>query len=242
MNIYNIRFRHSWFAIISFVILVAINGCSGNGKKDVAFSELSISGNLNGHEYVDLGLPSGILWATCNIGSTNPEDYGDYFAWGETTTHNWRTYRWGEDKKFTKYCNNSEYGNNGYTDNLTILEASDDVATVNWGQGWRMPTYDDFEELKNNCTSTWTTLNGVNGRIFTGLNGNSIFMPAAGFSCLLNIAEVDSMGEYLSSSLNLDNSCNVLGFSFSCGVWSTVSILRRYNGYSVRPVCVNVQE
>ena len=156
------------------------------------------------HEYVDLGLPSGTLWATTNVGATNPEDYGDYFAWGETvpygkedlsnatnynyagtyvkTNYNWDTYKWcnGTSDTFTRYCRNSSYGYNGYSDTLTELLPEDDAATVNWGQKWQMPSMDQLDELRSNCTWTWTTRNGVNGREGVGPNGNSIFLPAGG--------------------------------------------------------------
>lgn len=162
---------------------------------------------LGGHDFVDLGLPSGTLWATCNVGATDPEDYGDYFAWGETTikeTYSWSTYKYcnGSATTLTKYCNNSSYGNEGFTDTLTTLEAGDDAATANWGVGWRMPTREEFEELNNNCTITWTTLNGVNGHLLTGTNGNSIFLPAAGGRHDSSIDNADSHGDYWSSSLH----------------------------------------
>ena len=103
----------------------------------------SASGTVNGHEYVDLGLPSGTLWATCNIGANTPEEYGDYFAWGETQTkdtYSWSTYQYAngtfwQDPQLTKYCTDANYGYNGFTDNLTTLQASDDPATANWGSG-----------------------------------------------------------------------------------------------------------
>lgn len=144
------------------------------------------NGTYNGHAYVDLGLPSGTLWATCNVGATTPEGYGDYFAWGETqpkAIYNWNTYKYcnGSSDQLTKYCNNSDYGYNGFTDNLTALQPSDDAATVNWGSGWRMPTYDQWSELYDNTTNTWTTQNGVNGWLFTSNNSNSLFLPAAGY-------------------------------------------------------------
>ena len=131
------------------------------------------------HDYVDLGLPSGTLWATCNVGANAPEAYGDYFAWGETTpklSYDWSTYKYGAAyDQLTKYCDDSSYGRFGFADQKTTLEASDDVATVNWGAGWRMPTAEQWEELKNKCRSAWTTLNGSTGRLFTGPNGNTLF-------------------------------------------------------------------
>ncbi len=198
---------------------------------------------LNGHEFVDLGLPSGLLWATCNVGSTTPEGYGDYFAWGETTpkeTYNWSTYRYcnGDYNTLTKYCNNSSYGNNGFTDALTTLESSDDAATANWGTGWRMPTQTEMNELLDNCTQVWTTQNGVNGRLFTGPNGNSIFLPAAGGRDGSELFDAGTFGLYWSSSLHSDYSNNAWSLYFYSDHYG-VSIDfggRRY-GFTVRAVC-----
>ena len=112
------------------------------------------TGTENGHDYVDLGLPSGTKWATCNVGATAPEEYGDYFAWGETepkTTYNWDTYKWcnGSEDTFTKYNTKSSYGT---VDNKTQLELADDAARANWGGQWRMPTDAEWTELCKNCT------------------------------------------------------------------------------------------
>ena len=113
------------------------------------------TGTLNGHEYVDLGLPSGTLWATCNVGADTPESYGDYFAWGETepkTTYDWSTYKYcvGEYDRLTKYCSDTTYGYNGFTDNLYVLQLSDDAASVNWGEGWRMVSEEAFPADEKN--------------------------------------------------------------------------------------------
>jgi len=162
-----------FFAVVSLVGMLA----SCNKEPD---------NMLNGHEFVDLGLPSGTKWATCNVGAETPEAYGDYFAWGDTIGqefYNWSHYKYcnGDYNKLTKYCDNEEYGNNGFTDELTTLEESDDVATAKWGKGWRMPTREDLKELIDNCDTTWTAQNGINGMLFTSrTNGNSIFLPAAG--------------------------------------------------------------
>ncbi len=198
---------------------------------------------LGGHDFVDLGLPSGTLWATCNVGATNPEDYGDYFAWGETTTK--ETYRWntyslcndGSNHKLTKYCNNSSYGNNGFTDTLTTLESVDDAATANWGSAWRMPTKEDFEELNNNCTKTWTTQNGVNGALFTGPNGKSVFLPAAGYYLGSELLTAGSLVHYWSSSLYTDTTTIAWNFSnandYGYGMDNNDG---RFFGFSIRPV------
>lgn len=135
--------------------------------------------------YVDLGLPSGTLWATYNVGANAPEDYGDYFAWGEIVPKDccgMNNYQhWINDNRLTKYNNNSNYGYNGFTDTLTTLLPEDDAATTNWGAGWRTPTMGEWQELLDNTTTTWTTSNGVYGRLFTATNGETLFMPAAGF-------------------------------------------------------------
>ena len=202
--------------------------------------KLSI-GETNGHVWVDLGLPSGTKWATSNVGSTTPEGYGDYFAWGETTTkenYNCSTYRYcnGDYNTLTKYCNYADYGNNGITDALTILEASDDAATANWGAGWRMPTREEMNELYSNCTHEWTTQNGVNGRLFTGPNGNSIFLSAAGRRYDSSLLDVGSYGYYWSSSLYSGYPNDAWNLNFYSGYYYVRSH-GRYYGQSVRPVC-----
>jgi hypothetical protein len=195
---------------------------------------------INGHEYVDLGLPSGLKWATCNVGATTPEEYGDYFAWGEVepkTTYDWSTYKYGTNyDQLTKYCSNSSYGKDGFVDNKTVLDPEDDAATANWGGAWRMPTKAEQDELRNNCTWTWTTQNGVNGYKVTGPNGNSIFLPAAGYMSEGSLNGAGSGGYYWSSSLDTDSPyCAYLVYFSSGGVdWN---YLYRYYGFTVRPVC-----
>lgn len=193
------------------------------------------------YDYIDLGLPSGTLWASCNVGASIPEEYGDYFAWGETstkTTYTWSTYKYanGNYNKLTKYCNNSNYGNNGYTDNLIVLLAGDDAASANWGDGWRMPTKAEWEELKNNTTITWTTQNDVNGRCFTASNGNSLFLPAAGYRNEAGLCNIGGYGDYWSSSLSTDGGpYDAWTFSFgsdSCTLYGD----NRNFGQSVRAV------
>ena len=192
------------------------------------------------HEYVDLGLPSGLLWATCNVGAETPDDYGDYIAWGETTpktTYNWSTYQYcmGSSNTLTKYCNNTNCGYNGFTDNLTTLLLKDD-ATANWGSDWRMPTMEEWQELYQNTTHTWTTQNGVYGRLFTASNGNSLFLPAAGFRNGSYLAGVGGYGDYWSSSLNTTGyPSRALGFDFGSGSCGMYNYDRNY-GLSVRAV------
>ena len=189
--------------------------------------------------YVDLGLPSGLLWATCNLGSTTPEGYGNYYAWGKVqtkTTYDWSTYAYGSaSNQLTKYCCNSEYGLNGFTDNLTTLQSSDDAATVVLGNGARIPTTDECDELTNNTDGEWTTLNGVNGWKFTASNGNSLFLLAAGFRLGSEFHDAGSIGGYWSSSLN-DSNPRYAWFFGITSVGQGVGYDTRALGRSVRAV------
>ncbi len=201
------------------------------------------------HESVDLGLPSGTLWATCNVGAASPADYGDYFAWGETTPksdYTWATYKWCEGEKSTlvKYCTESYWGS---VDGKTVLEASDDAATANWGSAWRMPTTEEQQELFNTeyCTWTWTTRTNSKGKLIPGYevksqsNGNSIFLPEAGYRVGTSLAQAGIFGYYWSSSLNssLANEACYLDFGWKSHTWSNYS---RHYGVSVRPVRASV--
>ena len=207
----------------------AMNGESG-GTSD---------GGNNGHEAVDLGLS--VKWATMNVGASSPEDYGDYFAWGETTGYNsgktdfsWSTYKYcnGNSTSFTKYC---ILPSSGTVDSKTTLELSDDAAYANWGGTWRMPTYDELMELCASCTWTWTTQNGVNGYKVTGTNGNSIFLPAAGYREKTDLKFSESY--YWSSSLNYLSSSSSAWYVFFYSSNVGRSYGSRYRGQSVRPVC-----
>ena len=207
----------------------------GADKKFTTEEQPSGNGTYNGHDYIDLGLPSGTLWATCNVYAETPEGLGSYFAWGETTTkadYDWSTYKYcnGSENTLTKYCNDANYGNNGYSDELVILQPEDDAATANWGTGWRIPTIEEWEELKNNTTSTWTTQNDVYGRLFTSENGNSIFLPATHTFLYGQYWG----GGYWSSSLFWHPDCGNR-LSFGSGAVGTGGE-PRYAGLSVRPV------
>ena len=186
---------------------------------------------------VDLGLPSGLKWAACNVGATKPEEYGNYYAWGETepkTIYDWSTYKWcnGSNTTLTKYNTDSDYGT---VDNKTVLEPEDDAARVNWGGAWRMPTDEEWTELRDKCTWTWKTLNGVNGYEVKGSNGNSIFLPAAGCRSYGYLSSAGYFGDYWSSSLITDYPYGAWGVFFSSDGVSRRSISRFY-GLSVRPV------
>ena len=194
------------------------------------------------HEYVDLGLPSGTLWATRNVGASSPEDYGDYFAWGETVPkdyYDWSTYKWcnGSDTTLTKYCTNSHEGYNGFVDYKTQLDPGDDAAYVNWGPYWRMPTTEQQQELIDNCTWTSHTLNGVKGRLLTGPNGNTMFWPAAGCRSGASFFNVGSDGTYWSRTLfswAVFAGC----LYFSSNQWGVWVDAERYYGFPVRAVRV----
>jgi hypothetical protein len=192
------------------------------------------------HEYVDLGLS--VKWATCNVGASKPEEYGDYFAWGETqpkSTYSWSTYKWcrGSYDTQTKYCTNSSYGT---VDNKTTLDLSDDAARANWGGSWRMPTDAELTELREQCTWTWTTQNGVYGYKVTskksGYTNKSIFLPAAGCRSDDSLYDAGSGGYYWSSSLYTDYPDDAWRVGFYSGYVGRYCS-SRYCGFSVRPVC-----
>ena len=191
------------FYLIPFLFAVALVGC---GKEEPENS-------ANGHEYVDLGLS--VKWATMNVGATSPEDYGDYFAWGETEPkeeYNWETYKWG----------------NG--------SFEDDAAHANWGGAWRMPTIDEIDELLSKCSWTLCKKNGINGYTVTGPNGNSIFLPVAGYSEDFESVDMGSSGGYWSSELVEDSMIDAYILRiYTDGEYSWSSDTRYY-GLSVRPV------
>lgn len=191
----------------------------------------------NGGDWVDLGLPSGLLWATRNVGANSPEDYGAYFAWGETqpkTTYDWSNYKYGEDSHLTKYCTESNYGLNGFVDHLSTLLPEDDAATANWGNEARTPTYDEWLELYNYCSSTWTTQNGVIGMLFNGTNGNNLFLPAAGYYSGVYLGEGCNRGLYWSSTTHNDNPNCAITFGVSNHCYMVG--YGRCEGQSIRPV------
>ena len=238
--------KKMFMAVIALMMTISASAqfylyCSdGNVIKVDSISMIAPSENVdpyNGHEYVDLGLS--VKWATCNVGASKPEEYGDYFAWGETEpkeVYDWSTYKWcnGSSTSLTKYCTNSSYGT---VDNKTVLESADDAAAVNWGGSWRMPTNAELTELREQCTWTWTTQNGVNGyKVTSKSNGNSIFLPAADCHDDSPLNNAGSLGSYWSSSLatSYPRGACYLGFNSSNVGWYSHN---RYNGLPVRPVC-----
>ena len=204
-----------------------------DGKVNVSDVTLLITyilGQDNGgqvtHQAVDLGLPSKTKWASCNVGATKPEEYGGYYAWGETEEK--EVY----DESTYKYYQNDEYVNLG----SDISGTEYDVAHVKWGGNWRMPTKEECKELIDNCTSEWTTLNGVKGRKFTSnINGNSIFLPAAGDRWGGELYDAGSWGVYWSSAQDPSYSRYAYYLIFSSSDAHWYDDYRSY-GFTVRPV------
>ncbi len=183
---------------------------------------------IGGHEAVDLGLS--VKWATCNVGASSPEEYGDYFAWGETTTKSSYT----ESNSTTYGLYTSELQSRGIIGSDGNLTAAYDAATANWGSKWRMPTLDEIKELKEECTWEWTTQNGVKGRKVTGPNGNSIFLPAAGGRYGSDLGNAGSYGFYWSAAPRSD-SYDAYYLIFNSGYYGWLYD-DRGDGLSVRPV------
>lgn len=230
----------STYKVIPFVVVDGKKKYFESWSKevDLEYVESSLCPDENHPYAIDLGLPSGTKWSCMNVGATSPEGYGDYFAWGETepkTTYYLDTYKWcrGDYDTMTKYCTSSSYGT---VDNKTTLDPEDDAAHVNWGGAWRMPTCAEQEELREKCTWTWGTQNGVNGFKVTGPNGNSIFLPAAGCRGYGGLNLAGSYGFYWASSLYASASFDAYYLQFYSSSQSTFYGIRCY-GRSVRPVC-----
>jgi hypothetical protein len=247
----NCNIKHLKPSTTYYVRAYATNSLGTTYGEECCFTTASGLGNKNGHEYVDLGLS--VNWATCNVGASTPEEYGDYFAWGETATkenYDWSTYRYcnGSRNTITKYCDNQTYGSNGYTDNLKILEVGDDAATINWGGSWRMPTEAEMLELKEDCTWTWITHNNVGGFKITGPNGNYIFLPAGGYYKGTAHKDVGSICFYLSNSLtwapDFGNPADCADGLYLSEAYLSEAMTRflywssRCYGYTIRPVCI----
>jgi len=203
-------------------------------------------------EVIDLGLS--VKWASHNVGASSPEEFGDYFAWGETEPKEYyglENYKWnsgGKQWNLTKYCYNSkrdsrEPNKYGVPDTLTVLNPADDVANVKWGDGWRMPTYDEFYELCSKCEEKWTTHNGVEGYLVTGPNGNSIFLPASGSIWEESVIRRDktSFTYYWSRTFRKDfyglpSTAGALWFNGAVNLNFNCTHANRASGCTVRPV------
>ncbi|MBR4829205.1 MAG: hypothetical protein IKZ92_05315 [Muribaculaceae bacterium] len=185
-----------------------------------------------------MGLPSGTLWATCNVGANAPENYGYYFAWGETEPkgcYDWNTYKWctGYPGSFLKY--------HPTVDNKVELDLGDDAAYVNWGASWHMPTLEQIQELIENCTGQSTTQNGVNGLLVTGPNGNTMFLPAAGDRNGDTLSSAGLGGYSWSRTLSSSDPSGAYSivFSFDTGDGLREGHYYRYIGFPVRAVRVS---
>ena len=190
----------------------------------------SVTGTENNYKYVDLGLPSGLKWATCNVGANSPEEYGLYFAWGETTGYT--------NKQVTsgvRAFDSASYKASAISTDITLEQ---DAVRANLGGNWRMPTKDDYQELFDNCNVTWVSNykeKGVAGRLFiSNINGNMLFLPAAGTGNNSSVNNIGSNGYYWSTSWY--SSTNAYQLHFTCGDQS-ISYYRRYYGRPVRGVC-----
>lgn len=208
---------------------------SGGENEQFLFSDTIM---VDGHGAIDLGLPSGLKWAICNVGDSLPEGYGEHYAWGETeekSDYFWDTYKWSNSSgnSLTKYCTDDDYG---VVDKKTVIEPKDDVAHVKWGSSWRMPTLEEITELVNNCSWKWITYKGINGQLVTGPNGNCIFLPAAGDRTGTSFSARGSFGNYWSATLKelYDNFACYLYFCDDGSVWHYYG--GRDDGHSVRPV------
>ena len=235
MNIKNI-----YWVFLFLLLSFSFASCGGDDDNE-SLSGGGITDLSRNREAVDLGLS--VKWANMNIGANSETDYGTYFAWGETTGYtvigatnvgasgniktefSWATYKWceGTSDQLTKYCDDSNYGYNDFTDDKTELDLEDDAAYVNWGSDWHMPSIEQIQELIDKCTWTRTTLNGVKGREVTGPNGNSIFLPAADYRDS-DIYDDGSCGFYWSRSLHSSDypyplCAYGLGFDWSGADW-----------------------
>ncbi len=231
-------------------VIVYVTNSASNGDSETNQSVLSDNDKTT-HEYVDLGLS--VKWATCNVGAQNPEDCGDYFGWGEVIpkdSYTWENYRYyasghydsvDDGLLFSKYTFEESFGK---TDKKNILEQMDDAANNQWGGNWRIPTKDEFEELRTNCTWVWTNVNGVNGYKITsnkiGYTDNSIFLPAAGRRFDTTLSMDGNFGEYWSRNLKTDfdyveNLAWVFEFHNNNDMQEYWRF--RYIGLPIRPVC-----
>lgn len=245
------RFVKALSALILATSVLFIVGCDGpknnkNGEAEKAnpevIQEVDNGTSVHGHEFVDLGLPSGTLWATCNVGATAPEDHGVKIAWGEIApkdAYEWYNYKYcrGEYNTFIKYCLDAGSGYNGFVDSITELLSEDDAATANWGSGWCMPTIDQWRELRDNTTMTWVKSQDSNqGVLFTAANGNSLFLPATN-SIDDEFPGPSVEGAYWSKTLNDSGAGHPWVFVFNCSTeYNVFYDVDRCVGFSVRPV------
>ncbi len=214
--------------------------CYGDVNSTTTFGEKPTYKIINGHKFVDLGLPSGLLWATNNIGAVTPADDGNYYAWGETELQISNAYTWSSYKHGTSPGNLTKYNS---TDGKTVLDKEDDAAYVNWGSSCRMPTRDDFTELResSNCTWTWTSKttsdgSSINGYTVTSIkNGNSIFLPASGYRYNGDL-NIHGLGGYYWSSTLYSYDFKYAYYLIFSSSYRSKDSYDRFQGYAIRPV------
>ena len=204
-----------------------LEGNGGGGTGDTSQAYLTCPDDNHPH-MIDLGLPSGTKWACCNVGADNPEAYGGYYAWGET-----------EEKDSYSIINYIHFDKTQYLGS-DISRTQYDVAHVRWGGSWVMPSNTQQQELLDNCTCKYTTINGVNGALFTGPNGGTIFLPAAGGRWIDDLCFSGDRGYYYSSSQQLVDPVETYYLFFEPGVWDFTGVCEGFNdcGFTVRPVWV----
>lgn len=221
--------------VILFFATVYISAICGCSKDDAEENQPANRGVTNGHEWVNLGLPSGTLWATCNVGASKPEEYGDYYAWGETQTksdYSWWLYKYSDGSSSSAMTKYNE------TDNLKELLSEDDVATTKWGSSWQIPSRIQCEELINGSYTTIVGMieNGISGwKITSKSNGNYIFLPAAGYRSNANLKSVGIMGGYYSRSLDASEYSHSFSLFLESSDIYTYSERRDF-GATIRPV------
>lgn len=239
----------------AFVALSALflSGCEKEDKDDISMEDVNkgivIIQGAGGQEYeaVDLGLYSGVLWATCNIGAKSPEQTGDSFSWGESQPKkyfDWDNYQLckGDQFSFTKYCLIKDHGYQELVDNKKVLENEDDAARELMGDKWRIPSKEDFVELIYRCDVRHCKLNGVWGFLFTskikGYEGNSLFLPLAGRIDLNDKKFNESYGFYWSNSIDRTETAYILWLEYTNDIVNAVASKScdRYLGLPIRPV------
>lgn len=232
-------FRIAGIALSCILALVLLSGCNSEGKNTSENEKVStkvrkdgpLTGTINGHEWIDLGLPSGIKWATCNVGANAAEEYGNYFGWGETEPKE----DYSSINSLTYKVSLKKLKKAGIVDDNNTLTLTNDAANVQWGGSWRLPTDDEFAELISECSWNFASFNGVNGYLVTGPNGKNIFLPASAYQNGTTIENDGDFGDYWSSTLIEESS----GVACSLGYSSKSFGLRRYARYvgrTVRPV------
>lgn len=219
-----------------------------NGDGDVTSADITEVYNIllgiatDTHQWVDLGLPSGTLWATTNVDVDTPEGIGGYYAWGEIESKDhqgWDNYKWcnGKYNTLTKYCTTTTYGYNGFTDGKTELDPEDDVASVKWGSEWRTPSREQMAELRTECTWQWTTSNGVKGYLGTSKHNNAtIFLPASGYHFSSEIYSIGTIAYYWTRTLHASRSYYAYYFFFHQSGSQDLTYGNRNTGYNIRPV------